>query len=151
GRGGARRPPGRGRGGRGRSAAPRARRARDRVRDAPQRRRPRRGGSAPPPPRPGRRLRDPRAAPRRRRAAAERRRQGRPRARPGARAVSVAERAGTRDEILRVAAELFFAGGYEATTVREIAKELEIKSASIYYHFPDKEQILFEVVRDVLD
>jgi AcrR family transcriptional regulator len=65
--------------------------------------------------------------------------------------VSVAERAGTRDEILRVAAELFFANGYEATTVREIAKELEIKSASIYYHFPDKEQILFEIVRDVLD
>jgi AcrR family transcriptional regulator len=65
--------------------------------------------------------------------------------------VRAAERVGTRDEIQRVAADLFFAKGYEATTVREIAQELEIKSASIYYHFPDKEQILFEVVQDVLD
>ena len=60
-------------------------------------------------------------------------------------------RAGTRDEIQRAAAGLFFAQGYEATTVREIADELGIKSASIYYHYPDKEQILFEVVRDVLE
>jgi AcrR family transcriptional regulator len=34
--------------------------------------------------------------------------------------------------------------------VREIAAELDIRSASIYYHFPDTEQILFEVVHDVL-
>ena len=65
--------------------------------------------------------------------------------------MSVAVRTGTREEIQRAAATLFFAKGYEATTVRAIADELGIKSASIYYHFPDKEQILFEVVRDVLE
>jgi AcrR family transcriptional regulator len=65
--------------------------------------------------------------------------------------MSAVARAGTRDEIQRAAAGLFFAKGYEATTVREIADELGIKSASIYYHYPDKEQILFEVVRDVLE
>lgn len=56
----------------------------------------------------------------------------------------------TRAAILRAAAELFFAKGYEATTIRELAAALRIKSASIYYHFEDKEQILFELVSSTL-
>jgi AcrR family transcriptional regulator len=54
-------------------------------------------------------------------------------------------------ELQRVAAELFFARGYEATTIRQIAQALEITSASIYYHYPDKEQILFEVIRSTME
>lgn len=65
--------------------------------------------------------------------------------------MSVAEGVSTRDELRRVAAGLFSDKGYEATTMRELAAALSIRSASIYYHFPDKEQILFEIVLDTLE
>ena len=52
----------------------------------------------------------------------------------------------TRDAIRQTAAERFFRQGYEATTVREIADALDIRAASIYYHYPDKQQILFELI-----
>jgi TetR/AcrR family transcriptional regulator, cholesterol catabolism regulator len=54
-------------------------------------------------------------------------------------------------ELQRVAAELFFERGYEATTIRQIARALQITSASIYYHYPDKEQILFELIRSTME
>jgi AcrR family transcriptional regulator len=54
-------------------------------------------------------------------------------------------------ELLRVAAELFFDKGYEATTTREIAEAVEIRSASIYYHYENKEQILFELIRSTME
>ena len=54
-------------------------------------------------------------------------------------------------ELQRVAAELFFARGYEATTTRQIAQALRITSASIYYHYADKEQILFELIRSTME
>jgi AcrR family transcriptional regulator len=56
-----------------------------------------------------------------------------------------------RDQIRRVAADLFFEKGYESTTIRDIAAILKIKAASLYYHFPDKEQILFEVIDSVVN
>jgi TetR/AcrR family transcriptional regulator, cholesterol catabolism regulator len=52
----------------------------------------------------------------------------------------------TRGAIRQAAAERFFSQGYEATTVREIADALDIRAASIYYHYPDKQQILFELI-----
>jgi AcrR family transcriptional regulator len=54
-------------------------------------------------------------------------------------------------QIRRVAAALFFDHGYEATTTRAIARELGIKSASIYYHYEDKERILFEIIRSTME
>ena len=54
-------------------------------------------------------------------------------------------------ELQRVAAELFFVKGYEATTIREIADALGIKSASIYYHWENKEAILFDLVRSTME
>src|SRR3954471_3378910 len=48
----------------------------------------------------------------------------------------------TRAEIQRVARELFTGKGYEATSMREIADALNIKKASLYYHFAGKEDIL---------
>jgi AcrR family transcriptional regulator len=54
-------------------------------------------------------------------------------------------------ELQRAAAELFFAKGYEATTIREIAQALRMKSASIYYHYDSKEQILFELIRSTME
>ena len=52
----------------------------------------------------------------------------------------------TRGAIRQAAAERFFHQGYESTTVREIADALDIRAASIYYHYPDKQQILFELI-----
>jgi AcrR family transcriptional regulator len=60
------------------------------------------------------------------------------------------ERARAR-ELQRVAAELFFTKGYEATTLREIARALGIKSASIYYHWDSKETILFDLIRSTME
>lgn len=61
--------------------------------------------------------------------------------------------------ILDVAEALFVNKGYSAITLRDIADELGIKQASLYYHFPDgKEQIfvamaerLFERHREGLE
>jgi AcrR family transcriptional regulator len=59
------------------------------------------------------------------------------------------------DQIRRAAAELFFDHGFEATTTRAIAQVLGIKSASIYYHYEDKQEILFEIIystmRELID
>jgi TetR/AcrR family transcriptional regulator, cholesterol catabolism regulator len=51
-----------------------------------------------------------------------------------------------REQILTLAASMFFERGFEATTIRDLAKELDLKSASIYHFFEDKEQLLFELV-----
>ena len=59
------------------------------------------------------------------------------------------------EQIRRAAAELFFNHGFEATTTRGIAEVLGIKSASIYYHYEDKQEILFEIIystmRELID
>ena len=54
-------------------------------------------------------------------------------------------------ELQLAAAELFFTKGYEATTIREIAQALGIKSASIYYHWESKEEILFDLIRSTME
>lgn len=57
---------------------------------------------------------------------------------------AVANRRGaeTRRRAQRTALELFTRQGYEATSLREIADELGINKASLYYHFASKEAIL---------
>ncbi len=56
-----------------------------------------------------------------------------------------------REQIRALAAEMFFERGYESTSIRDLASALDIKAASLYYHFPDKEQILFELVGSVVE
>jgi AcrR family transcriptional regulator len=51
----------------------------------------------------------------------------------------------TRRRILDAAAELFFASGYHATSVRDIAAHVGIKAGSIYNHFSGKQLILREI------
>jgi AcrR family transcriptional regulator len=46
------------------------------------------------------------------------------------------------EQILDAAARLFVERGYSATSTRAIADEVGIRQASLYYHFPRKEQIL---------
>ncbi|RIJ76182.1 TetR/AcrR family transcriptional regulator [Nakamurella silvestris] len=48
----------------------------------------------------------------------------------------------TRAAAQRVALALFISQGYEATSLRQIADELGIQKASLYYHFRNKEEIV---------
>jgi AcrR family transcriptional regulator len=51
-----------------------------------------------------------------------------------------------RREIDQVASELFHAHGYAATSVRDIARALDIQGASLYAHVASKEDVLFSIV-----
>ena len=53
-----------------------------------------------------------------------------------------------REVILEVAARRFAEYGFEATTVRQIADDVNILSGSLYHHFATKEEMLDGVVRD---
>lgn len=52
-----------------------------------------------------------------------------------------------RTLILGVAARRFAASGFEATTVRQIAEDVNILSGSLFHHFATKEDMLHEIVR----
>ena len=51
-----------------------------------------------------------------------------------------------RREIDDVASELFHANGYAATSVRDIARALDIQGASLYAHVASKEDVLWSIV-----
>jgi len=51
-----------------------------------------------------------------------------------------------RDELLRIAAELFATQGFKNTTVRDIAEAAGILSGSLYHHFDSKESMIDEVL-----
>ena len=51
------------------------------------------------------------------------------------------------DKIKQVAIDLFFRKGYFATSISEIARGCGIQKASIYHHFPAKEDILFCIMQ----
>ncbi len=50
--------------------------------------------------------------------------------------------AGTRERIQRVALKLFTEQGYEKTSLREIAEQLGVTKAALYYHFKSKEGLV---------
>ncbi len=52
----------------------------------------------------------------------------------------------TRETILAAAAQFFCNEGYNAATMRKIAKVANLEAGSIYYHFSSKEDILGEVL-----
>jgi AcrR family transcriptional regulator len=56
-----------------------------------------------------------------------------------------------RGRVLRAAAHLFRVNGYEGTTVREIAAMVGIQSGSLFHHFKSKEEILFTVMKEVIE
>jgi TetR/AcrR family transcriptional regulator, cholesterol catabolism regulator len=58
----------------------------------------------------------------------------------------VIEAGARRREIDEVASELFHANGYAATTVRDIARALDIQGASLYAHVASKEDVLWSIV-----
>lgn len=72
------------------------------------------------------------------------------------------EKQARRSQILDAARELFFAKGFESTTVEEIATRTELSKGAIYLHFPSKEEIyitlmlegseiLYEMLRESVD
>lgn len=51
-----------------------------------------------------------------------------------------------KDQLYLVAERLFSERGYHATTMREIARELQIEGGSLYSHISGKQELLFEIV-----
>ena len=51
-----------------------------------------------------------------------------------------------RREIDEVASELFHANGYAATSVRDIARALDMQGASLYAHVASKEDLLWSII-----
>jgi AcrR family transcriptional regulator len=56
-----------------------------------------------------------------------------------------------RLELLDMAAHLFSTRGFHATSMRDLALELDIKAASLYHHFNSKDQLLGEVCEIGMD
>ncbi len=51
---------------------------------------------------------------------------------------------GSKEEILKIACGLFRARGFEGTTMREIAEKAGMSLGAAYYHFRNKEDLVFE-------
>jgi AcrR family transcriptional regulator len=58
--------------------------------------------------------------------------------------------AAMKDTITAVAVDLFFTKGYFATSISEIARGCGIQKASIYYHFPCKEDLLLAIMETTM-
>lgn len=58
----------------------------------------------------------------------------------------------SRDRVLDTAQQLFHERGYQSVTMKDIARELGMRQASLYYHVPDgKEQLFVEVAARTFD
>ncbi|MER5392390.1 helix-turn-helix domain-containing protein [Saccharopolyspora sp. NPDC002686] len=60
-------------------------------------------------------------------------------------------RVDTSAEIRAVATELFARQGFEKTSLREVAEQLGITKAALYYHFPSKVDLVRGIVQPLLD
>lgn len=58
--------------------------------------------------------------------------------------------ASMKETITHVAIDLFFRKGYYATSISDIARGCGIQKASIYYHFPSKEELLFGIMQTTM-
>jgi len=54
-------------------------------------------------------------------------------------------------EIQGVATRLFAQKGYHNTSMREIARDLEMNQASLYHYFDSKEDLLYTLITDAMD
>ena len=52
-----------------------------------------------------------------------------------------------REEILRAAQDLFHRQGYANTSLDDIARAVGIKREGLYYYFPNRTQILIEIIK----
>ena len=65
----------------------------------------------------------------------------------GGNAPAGTEPSGRREQIERTAGALFSRRGYAATSVRDIARELDLQGGSLYAHIASKEDVLWAIVR----
>jgi AcrR family transcriptional regulator len=58
----------------------------------------------------------------------------------------------TRQQILEAARQLFLAKGYKGVSMKDVAEEVQVTSAALYYHFPDgKQDLFFSVIQMMLE
>lgn len=55
-----------------------------------------------------------------------------------------------RAEILQVATEVFYAKGYEAASLQDIAEAMGVKKASLYYYFASKDDLLQTLLPEII-
>jgi AcrR family transcriptional regulator len=56
-----------------------------------------------------------------------------------------------KEQIYRAASALFSERGYRATSVRDIARELDLQGGSLYAHISSKEDVLWEIIARVAE
>jgi AcrR family transcriptional regulator len=61
------------------------------------------------------------------------------------------EKASRRDEILDAAGQLFSRQGFHATSMRDLARAVNLQGGSLYAHIQSKEEVLFELVNRAAD
>src|SRR5579864_4566776 len=57
----------------------------------------------------------------------------------------------SRTEILDAARRVLFRSGVAATTLNAVAKEVGVSKTALYYYFPSKDALLFELVFGALE
>jgi TetR/AcrR family transcriptional regulator, cholesterol catabolism regulator len=60
-----------------------------------------------------------------------------------------AVRRNRRDEVVRTAVQMFAAEGYEGVTIQDIADVSGVLKGNVYYYFPAKVDLLFEIIDDL--
>jgi AcrR family transcriptional regulator len=61
------------------------------------------------------------------------------------------EKMNRRDEILDAAGQLFSRQGFHATSMRDLARAVNLQGGSLYAHIESKEEVLFELVNRAAD
>lgn len=61
------------------------------------------------------------------------------------------EKGNRRDEILDAAGQLFSRRGFHATSMRDLARAVNLQGGSLYAHIESKEEVLFELVNRAAD
>lgn len=56
-----------------------------------------------------------------------------------------------KDKIKKVAIQHFYKRGYFATGISDIARSAGIQKSSIYYHYANKEDILFDILKTTME
>ena len=56
-----------------------------------------------------------------------------------------------KEQIYRAASALFSERGYRATSIRDIARELDLQGGSLYAHISSKEDVLWEIIARVAE
>src|SRR5512140_996933 len=54
----------------------------------------------------------------------------------------------SRRDLMNVAIDCFAKYGFQATSIDRIAKAAGVSKGALYYHFKDKEELLFEAVKN---